>query len=104
MHKLKFTKDKGSDFYKELIEKTDQYFAKNKISKAGNNLMLFKIRNTASSGMWVDTNRGRTKAFYSITNDAEVTIANITAIGTDGFSLDLRCLFVYCLFMDSFIF
>ena len=51
-------------------------------------LMLFKIRNTASSGMWVDTNRGRTKAFYSITNDAEVTIANITAIGTDGFSLD----------------
>jgi linoleoyl-CoA desaturase len=43
MHKLKFTKDKGSDFYKELIEKTDQYFAKNKISKAGNNLMLFKI-------------------------------------------------------------
>jgi len=51
-------------------------------------LMLFKIRNTASSGMWVDTNRGRTKAFYSINADAEQTIANITAIGTDGFSLD----------------
>jgi hypothetical protein len=43
MHKLKFTKDKGSDFYKELIEKTDQYFIENKRSKAGNNLMLFKI-------------------------------------------------------------
>jgi hypothetical protein len=51
-------------------------------------LLLFKIRSTASSGMWVDTNRARTTASYSITNDAEVTIANITAIGSDGFSLD----------------
>jgi hypothetical protein len=51
-------------------------------------LMLFKIRNTASSGMWVDSSRGRTKALYSINDNAEVTIANITAIGTDGFSLD----------------
>ena len=51
-------------------------------------LLLFKIRSTASSGMWVDTNRARTTASYSINNDAEITIANITAIGSDGFSLD----------------
>ena len=51
-------------------------------------LLLFKIRSTASSGLWVDTNRGRTTASYSINADAEFTIANITAIGADGFSLD----------------
>lgn len=43
MNKLKFSQDKGSDFYKELIEKTDQYFSENKIQKVGNKIMVFKI-------------------------------------------------------------
>jgi linoleoyl-CoA desaturase len=43
MNKLKFTKDEGSDFYKELNESVEQYFAEKGISKTGNNIMLFKI-------------------------------------------------------------
>ena len=43
MNKLKFSQDKGSNFYKELIEKTDQYFSENKIPKVGNKIMVFKI-------------------------------------------------------------
>jgi|TARA_B110000261_G_C13029665_1_gene335729 linoleoyl-CoA desaturase len=43
MNKLKFTKDKGSDFYKELNEKIEQYFSMKKIPKTGNNIMVFKI-------------------------------------------------------------
>ncbi|MFM7021390.1 MAG: fatty acid desaturase family protein [Flavobacteriales bacterium] len=43
MKKLKFSKDKGSEFYKELKERTDEYFSKNNIAKTGNNKMLFKI-------------------------------------------------------------
>ncbi len=43
MNKLKFTKDGGSEFYKELTETLDRYFAKHNISKEGNALMRFKI-------------------------------------------------------------
>lgn len=43
MNKLKFTKDKGSDFYKELNERIEQYFSTNKIQKAGNKIMSIKI-------------------------------------------------------------
>lgn len=43
MNKLKFSKDEGSAFYKELILALDEYFQKNKIGKEGNALMHFKI-------------------------------------------------------------
>lgn len=43
MKKLKFTKDKGSLFYKELHEKVEQYFSTNEIPKTGNRIMVFKI-------------------------------------------------------------
>jgi len=43
MLKLKYIKDEGSAFYKELIEKTDAYFSANGISKTGNGIMFFKI-------------------------------------------------------------
>jgi linoleoyl-CoA desaturase len=43
MNKLKFTKDEGSAFYKELNEKIDLYFSAKGIRKTGNNIMIFKI-------------------------------------------------------------
>ena len=43
MNKLKFTKDEGSDFYKELNESIEQYFSKKGIRKTGNKTMIFKI-------------------------------------------------------------
>ena len=43
MNKLKFSKDEGSDFYKELNEKVEAYFSGKGISKTGNNTMIFKI-------------------------------------------------------------
>ncbi|PKP48528.1 MAG: hypothetical protein CVT92_16025 [Bacteroidetes bacterium HGW-Bacteroidetes-1] len=43
MNKLNFTKDEGSDFYKELKEKTEQYFTEKSIRKTGNKTMIFKI-------------------------------------------------------------
>ncbi|RYU95215.1 fatty acid desaturase family protein [Emticicia agri] len=43
MNKLKFSKDEGSAFYKELIERIDLYFAEKEIHKTGNHIMLFKI-------------------------------------------------------------
>ena len=43
MKKLKFTKDKGSDFYKELHERVEQYFASNNVRKSGNHIMMIKI-------------------------------------------------------------
>jgi linoleoyl-CoA desaturase len=43
MNKLKFIKDEGSKFYKELNEKVDQYFSEKGISKTGNATMKFKI-------------------------------------------------------------
>lgn len=43
MKKLKFTKDEGTEFYKELRERVDSYFIQNKISKTGNGLFKFKM-------------------------------------------------------------
>ncbi len=43
MKKLQFTKDEGSEFYKELIKRTDEYFIENNIDKSGNGIMYFKI-------------------------------------------------------------
>ena len=45
MNKLKFTKDEGSEFYKELNEKIEQYFADKGFHKTGNKIMIFKINN-----------------------------------------------------------
>ena len=43
MQKLKFTKDEGTSFYKELRERVDYYFIQNNISKAGNVVFKFKM-------------------------------------------------------------
>jgi linoleoyl-CoA desaturase len=43
MKKLKFDKDEGSAFYKDLTEVLDEYFRANKIEKYGNAVMRFKI-------------------------------------------------------------
>jgi linoleoyl-CoA desaturase len=43
MKKLKFSKDEGSEFYKEMNQKIEQYFLENGIRKTGNKLMIFKI-------------------------------------------------------------
>ena len=43
MKKIKFSKDEGSEFYKELMEQIKIYFETNNIDKRGNNIMLFKI-------------------------------------------------------------
>jgi linoleoyl-CoA desaturase len=43
MNKLKFSKDEGSEFYKELNERIEQHFAEKGILKTGNNTMIFKI-------------------------------------------------------------
>ena len=43
MKKLKFTKDEGTDFYKELRQRVDLYFLTHKKQKTGNAKMLFKI-------------------------------------------------------------
>src|SRR5258706_70859 len=43
MKKLKFCKDEGSFFYKELNERLDTYFNENKIERSGNKVMFFKI-------------------------------------------------------------
>jgi linoleoyl-CoA desaturase len=43
MNKLKFAKDEGSDFYKELTERVEFFFVEKGISKTGNKQMFFKI-------------------------------------------------------------
>ena len=43
MQKLRFTKDEGTAFYKELREKVDAYFSESGISKKGNSLFKFKM-------------------------------------------------------------
>ena len=43
MNRLKFSKDEGNPFYKELNERVDDYFVKNKLEKSGNWVMYFKI-------------------------------------------------------------
>ena len=50
-------------------------------------LVWIKIRNTASNGPLVDSNRGTNKILFSQITDAEATSANLTAFGSDGFSL-----------------
>ena len=43
MNKLKFQKDEGTAFYKDLTTTLDQYFTTRKIGKEGNSIMHFKI-------------------------------------------------------------
>jgi linoleoyl-CoA desaturase len=43
MKKLQFTKDKGTEFYKDLNKQVDQYFSDNNIQKTGSRIMIFKI-------------------------------------------------------------
>ena len=43
MNKLKFHKDRGTAFYKDLKVALDEYFSSNNIGKEGNNTMRFKI-------------------------------------------------------------
>lgn len=43
MKKLKFSKDEGSVFYKELLDEVDLYFNTKNISKSGNRKMYFKM-------------------------------------------------------------
>jgi linoleoyl-CoA desaturase len=43
MNKLKFSKDEGSEFYKELNERVEHYFSEKQIPKTGNMIMIFKI-------------------------------------------------------------
>jgi linoleoyl-CoA desaturase len=43
MKKLRFTQDKGTAFYKELIESVEEYFVSNGIQKTGNWKMCAKI-------------------------------------------------------------
>lgn len=43
MNKLKFSKDEGTEFYKELNEKIEDYFIDNGFEKSGSKIMLIKI-------------------------------------------------------------
>ena len=43
MNKLRFSKDEGTEFYKELRQRLDQYFESNKIERTGNASMKVKI-------------------------------------------------------------
>lgn len=43
MNKLRFSKDEGSEFYKELNERIEKYFSEKGIHKTGNKTMIFKI-------------------------------------------------------------
>jgi linoleoyl-CoA desaturase len=43
MNRLKFAKDEGSEFYKELNERIDEYFKDKKIEKTGNHIMYIKM-------------------------------------------------------------
>jgi len=43
MNKLKFSKDEGSGFYKELNQRIEQYFSEKGIPKTGNKTMIIKI-------------------------------------------------------------
>ncbi|MBO9702060.1 MAG: acyl-CoA desaturase [Sporocytophaga sp.] len=43
MKKLKFSRDKGTEFYKELNQSLDRYFEDNKIDKTGNKTMMVKM-------------------------------------------------------------
>jgi linoleoyl-CoA desaturase len=43
MNKLKFTKDEGLEFYRELNQRLDAYFTEKNIPRTGNRIMYFKI-------------------------------------------------------------
>ena len=43
MQKLRFAKDEGTEFYKELRSRVDAYFKENNLSKAGNRIFKFKM-------------------------------------------------------------
>lgn len=43
MKKLRFSKDNGSDFYKELNDRLDKYFLEKRIERTGNKTMLIKL-------------------------------------------------------------
>lgn len=43
MNKLKFSKDEGSAFYKELNSEVEKYFVEKGIARSGNRQMMFKI-------------------------------------------------------------
>jgi linoleoyl-CoA desaturase len=43
MRKLKFSRDEGTQFYKELNERIDHYFTSNNIGRTGNHIMYIKI-------------------------------------------------------------
>ena len=43
MKKLKFTRDHGADFYRELTERLDQYFSTNNIERTGDKIMYIKM-------------------------------------------------------------
>jgi linoleoyl-CoA desaturase len=43
MIRLKFSKDAGTAFYRELNEKLDEYFTRRGIARTGNRTMIFKI-------------------------------------------------------------
>src|SRR5687767_560586 len=43
MKKIKFAKDNGSEFYRELNERLDQYFSENSIERTGNRTMVIKM-------------------------------------------------------------
>jgi linoleoyl-CoA desaturase len=43
MQRLRFSRDEGSAFYKELVARTDAYFQQKGIEKTGNRTMFFKI-------------------------------------------------------------
>src|SRR5689334_7828191 len=43
MKRLKFSRDEGTAFYRELNEKLDDYFSSKGIERTGNNVMFFKI-------------------------------------------------------------
>ena len=43
VNKLKFSKDEGSEFYKELNSEVEKYFGEKGIARSGNRQMMFKI-------------------------------------------------------------
>lgn len=43
MKKIRFSKDEGSAFYRELNDRIDEYFSKNNIARTGNHTMITKI-------------------------------------------------------------
>tara|TARA_R110002049_G_scaffold58910_6_gene159764 strand:- start:1122 stop:2267 length:1146 start_codon:yes stop_codon:yes gene_type:complete len=43
VNKLKFSKDEGSEFYKELNSEVEKYFVEKGIARSGNRQMMFKI-------------------------------------------------------------